>query len=274
MLNIVRKDLYILFHKKVFMTLLIILTILFSYISLNDIFQAYSCGKSYQHFFVLVFDASKHSFLTALFYVIPLIVVLPFADTWISEMKMTDILFTRIEKMKYFSSKYFISFLSGFLLLFIPLAIAYIAEIFALDFNDNVLNILAYSIPEHSIDRLANNYAFYDLYVQNPYGYIFLFIFLISLFGGLYSITAFSISLIIHNKVIPYIAVFFFSIISMLIFSFLPEPIGYYYIQRITQPFTNIDISYIGYVIWVSFFIFVNVIIYVVYKRRDTLGED
>ena len=274
MLNVLKKDLYILYHKKIFMATLIILTLLISYICLHDINNAYKCGKSYQHFFTIVFDPAKQSILTAFFYIIPLLVVLPFSDTWINEVKMTDIIFTRIQRYKFFISKYIISFLSGFLILFIPLMIAYIAEIVTLDFNDNVLNILAYSIPEHSIASMARNYAFYELYVQHPYVYIIMFNLIISMFGGLYAISAFSISLLVNNKVIPYIAVFFFSVISLLLISFLPTQFGYYSIQRISQPFTNFDIPMIIYIVWFLFFIICNGIIYLIYLRRDPFGEE
>lgn len=152
--------------------------------------------------------------------------------------------------------------------------IAYIAEILTLDFNDNVLNVLAYSIPEHSIASMTKNYAFYELYVQHPYVYITMFNFIISMFGGLYAISAFSISLLVKNKVIPYIAVFFFSVISLLLISFLPSPYGYYDIQRISQPFSNFDLAVTGYIAWILFFFICNGAMYFLYLRRDPLEKD
>lgn len=274
MFGCIRKDLYLLFHKKAFLIALIILTFLISYICLNDINHAYNCGKSYQHFFTIVFDSSKMSFTTALFYVIPLLVVLPFADTWIDEEKMRDIVFTRTKKSQFFISKYVLSFLSGFLVLFIPLMIAYIAEILALDFNDNVLNILAYAIPDHCYNGMLSNYAFYELYAQHPYIYIIMFNFFISMFGGLYAISAFSISLITNNKVLTYIGIFFFSIISLLFVNLLPEPYGYYTIQRMTRPFSNYDFSVAGYFIWIIFFLICNGMMYLLYLRRDPLEKE
>lgn len=269
MKNALRKDLYILLHRKSFLILLIILTGLLSYMSLKDITAAYSSGKSYQHFFIMITDYSKHSFLLALFYAIPLIAVFPFADTWMTETDMSDVLFTRIKKKYYFLSKYIISFLSGFLLLCIPLLIAFFSEILALDFNDNAISILNSFFVDNQVEALLQNYSFYEFYIQNPYLFIIVFIFMISIFSGLCAITSFSISLLVKQKVLTYIALFFVSLILILMFGYMPVPYCYYFIQNIIQPDTIVSVKSHIYIIWLIIYVIINIIFYYLYKRRD-----
>lgn len=268
MINCIRKDVYLLFHKKAFFITLICITLLLSYISLQDISSAYYTGKSYQSYFFIMLNYTKHSFMNFFFYLIPLLVVFSFADTWLSEKNMSDVLFTRVKKRQYFLSKYLVCFISGFLVLFIPLIISYISTVLALDFNDNVLNIVTGVANETNLNAFLENYTFYHIYLDHPYLYILIFISLISIFGGLCSITAFSISLIVKQKVITYIGLFFILMVQLLVVGNLPVPFGYYSIQSIIQPDTRINIQPIIYLIWLCLFAGINLILFSAYQRR------
>ena len=81
MLGCIKKDLYLLFHKKAFLIILIGITLLLSYMSLNGISSAYYAGRSYQNFFFMMLNYTKHAFMSFFFLLIPLLVVFPFADT-------------------------------------------------------------------------------------------------------------------------------------------------------------------------------------------------
>ena len=97
---------------------------------------------------------------------------------------------------------------------------------------------------------------------------IFMFIFLISIFGGFCAVTAFSISLVVKQKVLAYIGMFLFSIVEMLIIGNLPVPFGYYNIQNIIQPDTRIVIEPIVYIVWLGIFLILNIVLYYVFCRR------
>ena len=177
-------------------------------------------------------------------------------------------IFTRVTRKKYFLSKYLISFISGFIVIFIPLVVSYCSVILALDFNDNVLNIVQATANETNIEAFLSNYTFYQIYLENPYMFIFIFIFLISIFGGFCAVTAFSISLVVKQKVIAYIGMFLFLIVEMLVIGNLPVPFGYYNIQNIIQPDTRIVIEPIVYIVWLGIFLIINIVLYYVFCRR------
>ena len=177
MIQNLKKDIYLIIHKKIFMMMLIGLTILLTYISLNDITDVFSKGYSYQHHFIIGADYVKTAFKNGLFYLIPLIVVFPFADTWLNEKNMIDVLFTRVDKRKYFVSKYMVSFISGFLLLFIPLLISFLAEAVMLDFHTHELTMLSYFTSENNYIDLNQWVTFFKLYLNHPYVYMLLFFF-------------------------------------------------------------------------------------------------
>lgn len=272
MLNVLRKDIYLMLHKKIFIYCIIVLTVLFSYLSLNDIQNVYTSGYSYQHHFLIAIDYGKHSFLATLFYVIPILVVFPFADTWLNERNMTDVLFTRANKRNYFVSKYIVSFLTGFLVLALPLLISFIAEIICLDFHDNQITILPYIGGEHNMKALSDYFGFYSLYRKAPYAYLLMYIGFVGAYGGLCATVSFSISLVCRQKVVTYIAMFFVTLLPMFLCTFLPVPFSSRYIQALINPYSSqSNLSVSVYLFWLALFVLGDVLLYAVFKRRDPL---
>lgn len=272
MINELRKDLYLLLHKKVFLYSLIVLTFIFSYISLKDISNAYTSGYSYQHHFMIAVDYTKRSFLTTLYYLIPILVVFPFADSWLHERNMADILFTRVNKRNYFISKYVVCFLSGFLVLALPLLISFIAEMICLDFQNSQIHILPYFAGENNIEMLSNIFGFYSFYLNHPYRYILMYITFVGLYGGLCATLSFSISLVSKQKVIAYVAVFVGMLLPMFICSYLPAPNGARYIQALIDTYSpDSQLNVWVYFVWLAFFLISNAILFYLYKRRESL---
>ncbi|RGC52584.1 hypothetical protein [Absiella sp. AM29-15] len=270
MLQTLKKDVYLLLHKKIFLIMLIILTLLFSYISLRDITDVYTKGYSYQHHFIIGSDYLKISFKNGLFNLIPLLVVFPFADTWLSERNMTDVVFTRVNKKNFFTSKYLICFLSGFLLLFIPLLISFLSEILMLDLHTNQMTMFTYIAAENNFKELESTFTFYQLYATHPYIYILVFFAIVSTYGGLCAMLAFSISLICKQKVLTYIAVFFLSFIPNILFSFLNDPYGKWYFQALISPYnTNAKLSVWVYFVFLLMFLLIDFVLFKIYARRD-----
>ena len=270
MIHELKKDIYLLLHKKVFLLCLIIFSVLFSYISLKDITNIYTSGYSYQHHFIIAIDYAKHSFLSAFYYLIPVIVVFPFADTWLNERKMTDILFTRVKAKTYFLSKYILCFVSGFLVLALPLLISFIAEIFALDFHENQITILPYAVGENNIQSLNQMYSFFSFYSSSPYLYMIMYFALIGIYGGFCAMTSFSISLICKQKVIPYIAMFLILLLPMFVSSYLPDPYAYWYPQMLINPFAqNAELTPLVYAMWYALCLLANAVMFKMYQRRD-----
>lgn len=272
MINEIKKDLYLLFHKRIFIYSMMILTILFTVLSLQDITSAYTSGFSYQHHFIFAIDYTKHSFLTMFIYTIPIIVVFSFADTWLNEVKMTDILFTRVNQRTYFISKYLISFVSGFLVLVVPLLISFLAEIICLDFHTNSITILPYLTGENNVQTLDSLFSFYSLYGQHPYWYIVMYICFIGVYGGLCATLSFSISLVCKQKVVSYLAVFFCMLLPMFICNYLPNPYASRYIQALISTYApDASLSIWTYLFWIGIILLSNGMMFYLFKRRDPL---
>lgn len=272
MIHELKKDMYLLLHKKIFLICLIILSVLFSYMSLKDITNAYTSGYSYQHHFIIVIDYAKHSFLSAVFYLIPVIVVFPFADTWLNERKMTDILFTRVKPKTFFLSKYILCFVSGFLVLMLPLLISFIAEILALDFHDNQITILPYIAGENNIQSLNQMFSFFSFYQHSPYLYMLMYFVLIGIYGGLCAMTSFSISLVCKQKVIPYIAMFLIMLLPMFISVYFPAPYANWYPQMLISTYApDAELTPLVYIAWLVVAFIANTVMFKLYQRRDIL---
>lgn len=166
--------------------------------------------------------------------VLPLIGSIIYSDSFISEYNsgVYKNIITRIDKKKYLISKIIVIFTVVFLTIFIALTIS------------ELLCLIAF--PKEGID---NNFACpsYDIGYQNyrpqkfldivrlqcPYVYNFIFIGIVSLFGGLLSTLSYSISLVVKWKRI-FILTFVF-IIYNVYNRILPWEIAYFTISELLR---------------------------------------
>lgn len=130
-----------------------------------------------------------------LFYtLLPLLAVLPFADSFYADKKSGYLknLFIRTKKRHYFVAKYCAVFLSGAAALAVPL-------VASLGLTAAILPSLPPE-PATSFFTVNELLLWNDIFVSTPYLYVFLIILLNLLFGGLLAVLAIALSDLIGNR--------------------------------------------------------------------------
>lgn len=126
----------------------------------------------------------------------PLIVVLPFACSYINEKSrnLLPAVFCRVSKKEYYYSKLVAVFISGVIVIFIPFIINYILNLIAFPLNSNIDFSGAPEISSHMFLTYIDEMMFGKLFLINPNIYILFYIFVASFFGGLIATAVFQFS--------------------------------------------------------------------------------
>lgn len=143
-------------------------------------------------------------------FVMPLICCIPFNSEYVKDKAsgFSKYIIIRSNYKKYISSKISVTFLSGFLTIFITSSLAY-TFILLIDSGENYRSIFYTDV---FLGSLSNNS--FDLFV-------FIYIIICSFMGGIYSLLGLAISTITNNKLIATISPFIIYYISSYIFSTL-----------------------------------------------------
>jgi len=125
-------------------------------------------------------------------FVLPLISSMAFADTYYTEMN-TGIyknILTRCKKSNYIISKGIITFVSGFLVVFIPLLLSQFLSLIIAPVNSciDVTNLPSF------IFMHTENMVFQELFLNHPYLYNFLYIVISGIFGAVLALLSFALS--------------------------------------------------------------------------------
>jgi len=130
----------------------------------------------------------------------PILVCLPFADSYLDDVDsgMQKYLYIKITRLKYGVIKLFVNGLLGGLVLLIGSFLSF-------------LIFLSRGIYVVKDANIINGLA--DLYTKSPFGYIFLIIFCMFIFGIVFSTLGLSISTIIKNKYVSMLFPFIFYMI-------------------------------------------------------------
>lgn len=138
-----------------------------------------------------------------LYWLFPLMVVLPFADTYFEERdaKSAEYYLIRCNNNQYYFSKFGAVFFSGIFVILIPLLINFLLNLLAFPFESSV-DFTNFSkadtwVFSTLIDRVV---TFKGLLVNNMYLYILAHIFLFSLAGGLIAVIVFQLSFFYKNS--------------------------------------------------------------------------
>lgn len=108
----------------------------------------------------------------------PLIAALPFADSFYEERKRstTDFCLSRISNNSYYFSKLIAVFISGFIIIAVPLLINTILNFVAFPLDSSII-YTNFSYAESIYTNALNTILFQDLFSQHMYIYNLLFLF-------------------------------------------------------------------------------------------------
>ena len=144
----------------------------------------------------------------AFYFLLPIIAVLPYGWSLASERTSgyTKNILTRTTRKSYLIAKYMAGFISGALIIFIPLAVS--------------LLILPDFLPSMKMESIypygtiGQGCMWAEIYFEHPYIYCIMYIFLDSLYGGLIATMSLAVSFFVKNKVavvlIPFLAFLLF----------------------------------------------------------------
>lgn len=180
-----------------------------------------NCLSTYGEWIYSV-PAAKYLFLGSMHYnnqipmifslIIPIVTVLPFADSFFEdrEKHTVEYYLTRCDNNQYYYSKLFVVFLSGAIVMFVPLVINYLLNFIAFPL-DSYMDFTRLSADQTWIYRalLDRLIMFKNLMVSNPYVYLLLHIVLFSVAGGLMAVVGFQISFFYKKSRIKLVCAFF-----------------------------------------------------------------
>lgn len=135
---------------------------------------------------------------------LPLISSFAYSTTYYKDRKLGQVknVLTRVDSGKYYRSKWLTIFLAGFLIAFIPLL-------------SNVYLHLTYSVPLTPIlESMTTEVLFdrekwiFDLFYNKPFLYMGLYIFVISIFSGLYATLGMTFSVLVNKSLAAVIGPF------------------------------------------------------------------
>lgn len=126
----------------------------------------------------------------------PLIAVLPFADSFYEDRKRntTDFCLSRMSNNSYYFSKFIAVFISGFLIVAVPLLINMILNFIAFPLDSSINGTNMSNINSHLFDTVIKTGIFQDLFAKNMDLYNLLFLFLCAVACGLIAVVVFQLS--------------------------------------------------------------------------------
>lgn len=173
-----------------------------------------NCTKQYGLDKVAYLSADKlfigrsynNSIFILLEFLLPLIVVMPFADIFISDYKNNTLpcVIARAKPSKYYFGQMLCSGLSAFIVVFIPFIINFALNLIAFPAESVNYSFYALSAPQSPYYALyMDTIQFPEIFIANPYLYNIVFLFLLSAFCSLLAMITYQASYFISgNKVL------------------------------------------------------------------------
>lgn len=144
--------------------------------------------------------------------IFPLIVVIPFSDTFFEERKdkAAEFCLIRQSNSTYYFSKLLAVFFSGFIIIFIPLILNYLLNFIAFPL-DSSIDFTNFSISNSGVYSTGINtlVLFKNLFAKNMYIYNFLHILLMSFTGAFIAVIVYQFSFFYKNSRIILLCSFF-----------------------------------------------------------------
>jgi len=156
---------------------------------ITDVPNAYSffIGSSLSEVFYYIFSV-----------ILPIVCVIPFADSYFRDRNKNTlpIIILRSSPIKYYFSKGIAVFVSGFIVVFICLMLNFLMNFIAFPVSKgcDFTMFSTYYSDFYIKGYWSDNILLKNLFVGYPYLYNLLFLFIISVLGGVYSIIVYNIS--------------------------------------------------------------------------------
>ena len=169
-----------------------------------------------------LFSLNSNASMWSVFNVIfPYIVILPFSFSYIDDnnSNIHPYFMQRVGKKQYFIGKIIVSFIGGFIIIFVPFAVNLLLHHITFPDNHNtfwgIYNTLGYCNALTGSDVIVSTQQkgllFLKLYLYNPFLYNLLFLVICSIFSGILSMLSTSFSYICSkNKIVIFLPVFLF----------------------------------------------------------------
>lgn len=172
------------------------------------------------------------------FLILPILAAIPYADTFFTDKESGFIknVFVRVDKKYYYIAKYITVFIFGGLVILIPLVINLILTATLMPSLIPQVTSLTYTVGGISMWN--------SIFYTNPYLYVFMYLALDFIFGGIFATIALSISFFVNSRFIvlvtPFIIVFSFSTLLKLLQLSVFDP---FIFLNPVQPHLNITFS-------------------------------
>lgn len=174
-------------------------------------------------------------------FIIPIISVLPFADTFFEERKnkTTEFCLSITSNNTYYFSKLFTVFFSGFIVNFIPFLTNMLLNFIAFPLDSSVDATNMSYVDSHLFADVMETGLFQELFARNMYLYNLLYLLILSVCGGLFAVIVYQFS-------------FFYSESRILLnFSFLAI---YCFLYMILEVFKLPEFGLVNYMFAASFY--------------------
>ncbi|MHC1736353.1 MAG: hypothetical protein AB9921_11845 [Erysipelotrichaceae bacterium] len=189
--------------------------------------------SNYQGEFILLNDNTR-TFVFFSLYLLPLFVTIVDGDIGIIERKIYPQIFTRVEMKKYINAKAITEFLVGFLVIFYFLGLMYL---FMLAMIDHSATLYLKDFLVYFSNPSKDTMGYTMLFINHPHLYNLFYIFLLSIYGGILSLTSYLLGLFINSKVVAFIGPFVLSILFALGANLVGSPFNLAYPQLFLNPY-------------------------------------
>lgn len=233
-----------------------------------------SCIQNYSVDLTRVLSADKtfilrdlgSNFLFLLVYILPVFVVLPFADSYYTDQKenIVPLVVTRTGVKKYFFSKLYSVAISSTIVTLIPFSVNYILGLIAFPLVSTNFHKASPSAEQafYYSDNTLSHILFPEIFVNHPYLYNLIFMFLLTLFLVICSILVYELSYYIDKSRLFILSMLFITNDVLILLSNTPIIGGFIELSP-SSYFTAYDITpnkSIGYLI----FLFVSIIVAII----------
>lgn len=234
MIELIKLNFQIIWKRGRLLNYAVALTIFASALSLY-LYRIMDITKfsNYQGEFILLNENTRTLVFFSL-YLLPLFVTIVDGDIGIIERKIYPQIFTRVETKKYINAKAITEFLVGFLVIFYFLGLMYL---FMLAMIDHSATLYLKDFLVYFSNPSKDTMGYTMLFINHLHLYNLFYIFLLSIYGGILSMTSYLLGLFINSKVVAFIGSFVLSILFALGANLVGSPFNLAYPQLFLNPY-------------------------------------
>lgn len=267
MIDIIKFNSKIILKRNIFLKTLLCMPILAfvltvpSYLSKSNLIEI--GNPIFSYFF---FDGNKSSILNIMIALLPILCAFVYGDYhYYEKASFHSILIRSKKRYQIFLSNAIFAFMCGFLIVVVFLAFMFLYNFIIT--NNNLHEVSYNSLFINENHSMVNEASYFSgLFLEHPYLDIFIQSIIISICGGLFSLTTYSVSLHCNSKLITYLSTMFFAMITMFLSAILPFSRSNWCIQMIISPdLTMIEYHLIVLLFWLLLFMVINVLL--IYRK-------